>query len=83
MPLNVCIIGAGIAGLFSAMIFDYLKETYGLNVTYEIFEAEQERCGGRLYTYTFPQKDGHPPIGPHDYYDVGAMRFPQNKINER
>jgi hypothetical protein len=78
----VGIIGAGVAGMFTAMIFDHLKETYGLNVTYEILEAEEERVGGRLYTYKFPSTDCYP-AGPHDYYDVGAMRFPETPVMKR
>ncbi|KAG8533189.1 uncharacterized protein KY384_001972 [Bacidia gigantensis] len=71
---NVGIIGAGCAGLFTAMIFDYLNERFKLNVTYEILESNgEDRIGGRLYSYYF--KDVPNP-GPHDYYDVGAMRFP-------
>ncbi|KAH7308634.1 hypothetical protein B0I35DRAFT_360873, partial [Stachybotrys elegans] len=75
---RVGIIGAGVAGLFTAMLFDYLNEKYpGLNVKYELIEAEKERIGGRLFTYTFPERAGQPKIGLHDYYDVGAMRFPE------
>jgi protoporphyrinogen oxidase len=77
---KVGIIGAGVAGMFTALIFDYLNETYNnLNVTYEILEADKNRCGGRLYTYTFPPRDKQPAISKHDYYDVGAMRFPHVK----
>lgn len=75
--------GAGAAGLFTAMIFDHLKEKYNLNVTYEILEAEAKRYGGRLYTYNFPQRQNQPPVGPHDYYDVGAMRFSQARMMKR
>lgn len=80
---NVGIIGAGSAGLFTAMIFDHLKETYGLDVTYEILEASKVE-GGRLYSYEFPkaQKQGEAKCS-HDYYDVGAMRFPDIDIMER
>jgi len=81
---QVGIIGAGVAGLFTAMLFDYLNVKYpGLNVDYTIFEAEEKRLGGRLYTYKFPKKSDQPDIGPHDYYDVGAMRFPDVKTMER
>lgn len=60
------------------MLFDYLNDKYpGLNVKYTILEAEKKRFGGRLYTYKFPQRPDQPEIGPHDYYDVGAMRFPE------
>lgn len=73
--LTVGIIGAGTAGLFTAMIFDYLcSEIPELNVKCEIMEgASRERLGGRCYTYKFPNG------GDHDYYDVGAMRFPKVK----
>ena len=81
--LSVGIVGAGCAGLFTAMIFNHLREqlkkqNISFQVNCEIFEAaEEERLGGRLYTYKFPHG------GPHDYYDVGAMRFPQIPIMER
>jgi hypothetical protein len=46
---------------------------------YQILEsAGEERVGGRLFTYDF----GGPPSS-HDYYDVGAMRFPKNPIMDR
>ncbi|KAF2831674.1 hypothetical protein CC86DRAFT_342661 [Ophiobolus disseminans] len=81
---EVSIIGAGAAGLFTAMIFDHLNEKFpGLNVKYTILEAEEKRFGGRLFTYKFPQKSNQPKIGPHDYYDVGAMRFPEVTTMER
>ena len=76
---RVCIIGAGVAGLFTAMTIDYLnKEVPGLDVKYEILEAAgEDRFGGRLYTHKF-SKDNL-----HDYYDVGAMRFPAIPIMKR
>lgn len=87
--MKVCIVGAGAAGLFTAMIFDWLeekgksKELPMLNICYDIFEANgEERLGGRLYTYKFPSTKGYEP-GDHDYYDVGAMRFPENPIMKR
>ena len=75
---HVGIVGAGCAGLFTAMIFDYLNENHGLEVTYDILEAnEEKRLGGRLYTHHFtPEKD-------HLYYDVGGMRFPDNPMMQR
>lgn len=66
---RVCIAGAGIAGLFIAMILDSL-EIPGLE--YDILEAS-DRTGGRIYTHYFSNV-------PHDYYDVGAMRFPDIDI---
>ncbi|KAG2068177.1 hypothetical protein BDR04DRAFT_1232918 [Suillus decipiens] len=63
VPLDVkfCIIGAGVAGLYIAMI---LKE---LDILFDLVEAS-DRAGGRLYTHRFSE-------APHDYYDVGAMRW--------
>lgn len=68
-PPHVGIIGAGMAGLYTGMI---LKS---LGITYEIIEAS-DRIGGRVYTHRFTDSPG-------DYYDVGAMRFPDNPIMRR
>lgn len=81
---KVGIVGAGVAGLFTALALDWINDTIEknvgpgqLNITYDILEAASEdRFGGRLYTHHFSD-------GVHDYYDVGAMRFPQNKIMDR
>lgn len=55
--LPVCIIGAGAAGLYTAMIFESLK------INYQIVDADtRERVGGRLFTYYFPGG------GDYDYY---------------
>ncbi|RHZ66401.1 hypothetical protein CDV55_103203 [Aspergillus turcosus] len=69
---KVCIVGAGIAGLYIALILDDLKIP---NLSYEILEADS-RTGGRVYTHRFSTQ-------PNDYYDVGAMRFPQIASMER
>jgi hypothetical protein len=78
----VAIVGAGAAGLFTAMILDYLNETCkdaGFNASYDIYEASvttetgNTRIGGRLYTHNFPGLSD----ARHNYYDVGAMRFPE------
>ncbi|CEI63518.1 hypothetical protein FVEN_g6649 [Fusarium venenatum] len=77
--ISVGIVGAGVAGLFSALLFDWLNENpklkgKGLKINYDILEAAgAERLGGRLYTHHFSDEE-------HDYYDVGAMRFPNNTI---
>jgi len=74
---KVGIVGAGSAGLFTAMLFDHLKAQFNLNVEYEILERNDEsRVGGRLYTYHFPGDK-------HQYFDVGAMRFPNIAIMKR
>ena len=79
----VGIIGAGVGGLYTALILD------SLNVSYEILEASN-RTGGRLFTHKFPNG------GFYDYFvsvnyhffdyiyltylqllqDIGAMRYP-------
>ena len=71
--LPVAIIGAGVAGLRTAKILE------NHNIPYEIFEASS-RFGGRLFTHCFrgEDKDGRPL--PHDYFDVGAMRYPDNPV---
>lgn len=47
--LPVCIIGAGLAGLYTAMIFE------SLGINYQIIEAnKEERLGGRMVTHKFP-----------------------------
>lgn len=59
--LPVCIIGAGMAGLYTAMIFE------SLDIPYQIVEANTPaRIGGRVFTYHFPYG------GPYDYY-VGKI----------
>ncbi|KAH6643229.1 L-amino acid oxidase [Boeremia exigua] len=66
---RICIVGAGITGLFIAMILDSLKIP---GLEYDILEAS-DRTGGRIYSHYFSDI-------PHDYYDIGAMRFPDIDI---
>jgi len=72
---RVAIIGAGVAGLRTAMLLDKLK------IPYRIFEAN-DGPGGRLFTYRFPSDPIKSPAGKHDYYEVGGMRFPNNAANK-
>ncbi|RAH85859.1 FAD/NAD(P)-binding domain-containing protein [Aspergillus japonicus CBS 114.51] len=65
-PLRICIIGAGITGLYLAMMLDSLQLPH---LCYEILEASA-RVGGRVYTHRFGP-------GRAEYYDIGAMRFPK------
>ncbi|KIK22552.1 hypothetical protein PISMIDRAFT_102233 [Pisolithus microcarpus 441] len=67
---KVGILGAGIGGLYTALILD------SLDIEFEILEAS-DHVGGRLSTYKFPggQK--------YDYYDVGAMYYPLPKKDEQ
>ena len=69
---KVAIIGAGVAGLRTAMLLQ--KQ----GIPYEIFEAS-DRVGGRIFTYQFAPSPGYDKPGEnHNYYDVGAMRYPDN-----
>jgi NAD(P)-binding Rossmann-like domain len=63
---KVCIVGAGVAGLYIAMILDDLAIP---DLSYDILESSS-RVGGRLYTYRFSS-------GSSDYVDIGAMRYPK------
>lgn len=76
----ICIIGAGAAGLYAAMILDDLQ------LDYEIIEAG-ERIGGRIYTHRFNGDVGrNAPINDparYDYIDIGAMRYPNIQFMDR
>ena len=65
-PGRICIVGAGMAGLYLA----YALIKLGVKEL-DIFEAS-DRTGGRVYTQVFPDQ-----TCPHNYYDVGAMRIPK------
>ena len=67
--LKVCIVGAGMSGLYSALILDHL------GIKYDLLEAN-DRPGGRVLTHYFSTRK-------HDYYDIGAMRFPNVPPMER
>lgn len=69
---NLGIIGAGVAGLYIAMILNSLEIP---DLTYEFMEASP-RAGGRILTHHFTPS-------PHDYFDVGAMRFPNIPSQQR
>ncbi|KAL8900787.1 MAG: hypothetical protein Q9207_005523 [Kuettlingeria erythrocarpa] len=66
---KICIVGSGMSGLYSALILDHL------GVAYDILEAAP-RPGGRILTHYFSTRK-------HDYYDIGAMRFPNIPPMER
>ncbi|KAM9957008.1 hypothetical protein ACTFIR_003745 [Dictyostelium discoideum] len=70
--LTVGIIGAGMAGLYAAMILQ------DLGLQYNILEANKERVGGRIYTYRFPQNQDK-----YQTVELGAMRFPKIEIMDR
>ncbi|TFK66664.1 FAD/NAD(P)-binding domain-containing protein [Pluteus cervinus] len=50
-----------------------------LDLEFEILEANED-VGGRLYTYHF---DTSKPPGGHEYFDLGAMRFPDTPMMRR
>lgn len=68
----MCIVGAGIAGLYIAILLDSLEIP---NVSYDILEASND-LGGRLRTHHFSNAQ-------YDYFDVGAMRYPNISIMRR
>jgi NADPH-dependent 2,4-dienoyl-CoA reductase/sulfur reductase-like enzyme len=49
---RVCIIGAGTAGLYTAMLLDWIRTHLGVTIPYDIFEASP-RDGGRVWTHHF------------------------------
>lgn len=66
---KVCIVGAGMAGIYTAYLLD------ALGFSYDILESS-DRAGGRVLTHRFSDVT-------HDYYDAGAMRFPDNAVMKR
>ncbi|KAI6045459.1 amine oxidase [Pisolithus marmoratus] len=64
---KVGILGAGVGGLYTALILE------SLGIEFEILEAS-DRVGGRLLTYRFSEGNDY------DYYDAGAMRYPLPKM---
>ncbi|KAM9979064.1 hypothetical protein ACTFIZ_000411 [Dictyostelium cf. discoideum] len=68
--LSVGIIGAGICGLYSAMILQ------DLGINYKILEINKERIGGRIYSYRFSDQV-------NDFSELGAMRIPIIPIMDR
>ncbi|KAG8698959.1 hypothetical protein FRC08_005602 [Ceratobasidium sp. 394] len=82
--VKIGIIGAGSAGLYLALMIDYLKglggpNSFDFNYEYFLHEANpsETHVGGRLYTYRFPPLNPNDKVPEYDYYDVGAMRFPK------
>jgi len=81
---KVAIVGTGASGLFTAMILQYLNKNVptsaGFNASWDFYEASPSTrgVGGRLYTYNFTDTS---PDARHNYFDVGAMRFPDASGN--
>lgn len=74
IPPHIGIIGAGISGLFLALLIDEINQMMSPKklFTYKILESSG-RNGGRVLTKQFDDKIWN------DYYDIGAMRFPDVK----
>ena len=68
--LRIGIVGGGQAGLYAALLLEQL------GIDYHIFEASGERLGGRVLTWYFDD-------APHQYAEMGAMRFPDNFMQDR
>ncbi|CAG8432767.1 500_t:CDS:2 [Diversispora eburnea] len=71
---KICIIGAGIAGLFTAL----LLEKAGLKDIKILEYQGRDRVGGRIYTHYFSED---PNDDKRRYGEIGAMRLPQIKDN--
>jgi monoamine oxidase len=67
--VKVGIVGGGMAGLYAGLL---LKE---LGIPFEIFEASATP-GGRVRTHYFNDR-------PHQYAEMGAMRFPKSSMQSR
>ncbi|KAM6485694.1 hypothetical protein HDV62DRAFT_403108 [Trichoderma sp. SZMC 28011] len=70
--MHVGIIGAGISGLYTAL----LLRREGHKVT--IFEAA-DRVGGRIYTHRFTPQAKSEDI----YFEAGAMRIPRSSLHSK
>jgi len=67
--LKIGVIGGGMGGLYASLILQ------DLGIEHEVVEATG-RPGGRVWSYHFSKKPG-------DYYEVGAMLFPDIPIMTR
>lgn len=68
--LNIGIVGAGIAGLYSALLLQREAKERSKNIRFKIFEVN-DRVGGRIYTYKFNEDE-------NQYFEAGAMRIPES-----
>eukprot|EP00250_Pteridium_aquilinum_P020207 c24744_g1_i1 orf=171-2174(-) len=75
---KIGIIGAGMAGLYAALVLDSLGFT-----NYEILEANPNRAGGRVFTRYFNDGPTSALNSKWNYIDFGAMRFPGIEIMDR
>jgi hypothetical protein len=71
--LKVGILGAGMSGLYSALLLD------SLDIDFEILEANEDHIGGRVFTYYFSKSEYNEPNTCreyNDYADMGPVRIP-------
>lgn len=71
--LKVGIVGAGITGLYAALILD------DLGIEFELLESNKDHIGGRLFTYHFNKdyKNAKDCAAFNDFAEMGAMRIPK------
>ena len=85
--LKVGIVGAGMAGLYAALMLQttWVAGAATQDVTFELLESDSHRVGGRGFTYWFNGEQGmeaEPGTNDYlDYFDVGAMRLPVMDFN--
>ena len=74
--IKVGIVGAGISGLYAALLLD------SFNISFELHEANSEHLGGRAFTYHFNKnyKNAKTCAEYYDYGEVGPMRIPRKII---
>ena len=71
--IKVGILGAGISGLYSAILLE------SLGIDFELIEANSEHLGGRAFTYHFNKdyKSAKTCAEFYDYGEMGPMRIPK------
>ncbi|KAG8744805.1 hypothetical protein FRC11_013315, partial [Ceratobasidium sp. 423] len=70
--------GAGVAGPHAATLL-------GKHFKVDVYEANK-RIGGQLFTHKFESDNPirtREPGGDYDYFDVGAMRFPDTMVMKK
>jgi monoamine oxidase len=74
VPFRIGIIGAGVGGLYTALLLD------SLGINYDILEAS-DRVGGRIFTHRFNETawSQSTPDDP-DYYDYYVGAHDSNKM---
>jgi len=73
--LNIAIVGAGISGLYAALLLLDLEDDQQKPISVSLFEASN-RVGGRLLTHKLQCEEEEEEDFADDYVDAGAMRVP-------